>query len=306
MSIDLRSETAGDEPAIDVVECRAFTSMCHANLVGAYRRHYPAFDRRYSICAWDGGHMVGHALFLPFETNLLGQRVRAIALAIDGVIPERQGEGIGTTMNRHGLELAREDGFAVAVTNGGPRYYARFGYKGSFGFARVTVDRDALPPPKSPLSPWPVTAADIPWLVECHQREWAEVDFAWHRGSDIREWVVPFAPSAIWRTPDGCRAGYVEGLSDGRAWHQVLGDEPDLVRDVIATIKPATLQQHPSGWLARTVIGPAWGTADVALRGDALACELQPGTLDACMAAVEKGERLPGSFVWPLALAVCS
>lgn len=122
----------------------------------------------------------------------------------------------------------------------------------------------------------------------------------------MREWAAPFAPTAIWRTPDGRRAGYVEGLSDGRAWHQVLGDEPELVRDVIATIKPGALQQHPNGWLVRSVIDSAWGKADVALRGDALACELQPGALDVCMAEVEQGKRRPGSFIWPLALAVCS
>jgi len=305
MSVEFRSERPGDEEAIGVVECRAFGSMCHANLVAAYRRHYPAFDRNYSLCAWDGDELVGHALFLPFETTLLGGQTKAMALAIDGVIPERQRQGIGTALNRHGLHLARQDGFAVAVTNGGG-YYARFGYHGCFGFAHILFEHNALPKPTEKLSAWPVTAADLDWLVECHQREWTGVDFAWHRGKDLREWRAPFCRTEIWRTTDGRRAAYAEGLSDGRDWHLILGDNPVLVRDAIATIKPRALQQHPRGWLAQQVIAPSWATAQSERSGAALACELQPGVLGPYLAELEQGKRLPGSFVWPLPLAVCS
>jgi len=306
MTVEFRSEQPGDEPAIDIVECRAFRSMCHANLVRAYRRSYPAFDPTYSICAWDADRLVGHALFLPFETNLIRQRVKAVALAIDGVLPERQGEGIGTDMNNHGLDLARNHGFVLAVTNGPPGLYKRFGYEPQFAFARISINRDALPKPGQPLSPWPVTEADVPWLMECHDREWTDVDFAWNRGSDIREWTAPSACTEIWRAADGRRAAYVEGLSDGRDWHQVLGDDPDLVRDVIATIKPGTLEQHPDGWLARNVIAEQWAQATAELNGAALACELQPGVLGDYVNTVDSDTRRPGSFVWPLGLSVCS
>jgi putative acetyltransferase len=258
MSIEFRSERPGDEAPIDVVECRAFRNMDEANLVRMYRERYPAFDRRYSICAWDGDELVGHALFLPFEMNLMGRRVKAVALSPDGVIPERQRQGIGTAMNRHGLDVARKDGFAVAVTNGDPAFYRRLGYKSALGFARVTIDRDALPEPSQELGVWPVRPEDVPWLVKCHDAEWADVDFAWNRGDDIREWAAPFACTVIWRTLDGRRAAYVEGLSDGRGWSQVLGDDAELVRDVLAAIKPLQLAQHPSGWLARNVLEPEW------------------------------------------------
>ena len=306
MNIEFRSERPGDEDAIDVVECRAFRNMDKANLVRSYRERYPGFGRRYSVCAWDDNRMVGHALFLPFAMNLMNEQVRAVALSPDGVIPERQGQGIGTAMNRYGLERARQDGFAVAVTNGAPAFYRRFGYRSCFGFARTTIDREALPAPTRELSAWPVRSGDLPWLVKCHEQEWSGVDFAWNRGKNMREWTAPFACTVIWRTLDGRRAAYAEGWSDGRGWRQILGDEPELVRDVIATVKPSGLEQHPAGWLARHVLEPKWGGATVDLRAAGLACELQTGVLDEYQAAVGAGGRQPGHFIWPLSLAVCS
>ena len=67
MTITLRGERPGDEDAIDIVNCRAFGSMNEANIARLTRAHSPGFDPRYSVTAWQGGVIVGHALFpLPF------------------------------------------------------------------------------------------------------------------------------------------------------------------------------------------------------------------------------------------------
>ena len=116
--------------------------------------------------------------------------------------------------------------------------------------------------------------SDIPWLVECCEAECADVDFGWLWGDSRSEWSAPGVIALIWWTTDGRRAAYT--LADGkRQWQMVLGDDPPLVREVIATIRPDSLKQHPSGWLAANAIDPEWGAPELKRRDAAMACELR-------------------------------
>jgi len=306
MHIDIRSEEAGDEDAIDMVVCRAFQEMNEANLVRLYRESYPRFNRKYSVTAWDGSKLVGYALYLPLEMRLDGNWVDAVALSPDAVVPEWQNQGIGGELVRYGLEQAKADGFAVAVTGGAPAFYTKLGYEPSMhAAAHVFIDTNALPEPKHELSAWPVTSSDLPWLVRCHDAECRDVDFSWRRGKDMREWAAPFVDTVIWRTADGRRAAYTSRAPEETYFSMLLGDDPTLVRDVIATVRPTVLAQHPSGWLAKNVLDSAWASTEAKASADLLACALQPGALDEYRAAVGKGVRLPGSLTWPLQLVVC-
>jgi len=303
--IDIRSEVPGDEDAIDVVLCRAYEEMGEANLVRLYRERYPRFDRKYSITAWDNGQLVGYALYLPLEMRLSGDWIKAVALSPDGVVPERQSQGIGGKVVRFGMELAKADGFAVAVTAGGPGYYTKLGYEEcAYGYASVSIDVEALPAPTQKLSAWPVGPDDLGWLVSCHEEEWKEVDFSWRRGEDLREWRAPYVDTVIWRTADGQRAAYTSRAPEKTWFGMILGDDPTLVRDVIATVRPTVLEQHPSGWLAKNVLDSAWARTEAKARPEFLACALQPGALDEYRTAVDKGVRLPGHLSWPLELLV--
>ena len=163
--VHLRGERPGDEDAIDLVNCRAFRSMNEAHIVRLMRQHYPAYDRRFSVTAWDGDEMVGHTLLSPAPMRLMGATVPALAVGPVAVVPEKQKRGIGGQMLRFGHERGAREGFALAFLNGHPSYYPRHGYKACFGFAKVAIDTDALPPPSQELHPRPVRPADIPWLV---------------------------------------------------------------------------------------------------------------------------------------------
>lgn len=44
------------------------------------RNAYPLCDRRFSVTAWYGDEMVGHALFSPVRLPLMGETVRALAV----------------------------------------------------------------------------------------------------------------------------------------------------------------------------------------------------------------------------------
>lgn len=305
VSIRIRGERPGDEEAIDAVNCQAFRSRDEAHIVQLIRDVIPTFDRRLSVTAWDGRQMVGHTLFTPADIRLMGRTVRALAVAPVGVIPSHQRRGIGRAMLEYGHELGRGDRFALAFLNGHPSYYPRLGYRRCFGFAKITIDVEKLPPASEELIPWPVRAEDVPWLVQRFAAEWADVDFSWLRGSNLGEWTLPGANALIWRTRDGARAAYTLSSAGGAEMKMLLAEDPALAREVIAAVRPPILQHHPSGWLAGEVLDPQWATAEARLSPAAMAIELQEGVLEPVIQAVESGRRPPGFCNWPMPFIGC-
>ena len=305
MSIQLRGERVGDEAAIDVVNCRAFGEMDEANLVRLLRRYYPAFDRRYSVTAWDGEEMVGHALFSPARIRLMGQTVTALALGPIAVLPEWQRTGIGGQLIRYGHELGRREGFSLTFLHGHPSYYPRHGYRACFGFAKVNVDTDKLPSATQKFQRWPVRPADTPWLAERCAVEWADVDFGWLWGTSLSEWTILCLNAVMWWTEEGRRAAYTVAPVGRGKCTMLLAEDPALAREVIATIRPTTMEHHPSGWLARNVLDTEWATCEVKLSEAAMACELEEGVLEPYLKAVDSGKRLPGVTLFPLPFMAC-
>jgi putative acetyltransferase len=308
MRLVIRSEQPGDEEAIDLVNFRAFMEhhseggvprVDEHDLVRYLRAYYPGFDRRYSMTAWDAKRCVGHVLFTPARIRLMGETVRALAVGPVAVDPDWQRQGIGGELLRSGHALGKRDGFSLAFLCGIPEYYPRHGYVRCHGFAKVTIAPERLPPPSGALRALPVNSADIPWLVARSEAEWADVDFGWLWGDALTEWTAPGAIALMWWTGDGRRAAYT--LADPRGkWRHVFADDPDLAREAVYTIRPATLDHHPSGWLARNVLDPAWSTIEVERSDAAMACELQEGVLAPLLNALESGARPPGFCNWPL------
>ncbi len=81
-----------------------------------------------ALVATENERVLGHILFseLPIETG--GSPLRAAALAPLAVAPERQRQGIGTSLVRAGLEACRENAVAAVIVLGDPDYYRRFGF----------------------------------------------------------------------------------------------------------------------------------------------------------------------------------
>jgi putative acetyltransferase len=305
MHINLRSEMSGDEESIDRVNCSAFGSMNEANIVRLMRVYHPAFDSRYSITAWDGDTMIGHALFTPARIRLVGQTVKALALGPIAVLPEKQRKGVGGQLIRHGHELGKLDGFALVFLYGHPSYYPKHGYHACFGLSRVTIDVDRVPGPTRKFRRLPVQPDDIPWLAERHEAEWEDVDFGWLWGNSLSEWTIPCLNALMWWTEDGRRAAYTVALSGRTGCKILLADDTGIARDVVATIRPTTLEHHPSGWMARNCLDPAWATTEVKVSSAAMACELQEGVLESYLKAIDADDRLPGFTLFPLPFLAC-
>ncbi|HEY8460115.1 MAG TPA: N-acetyltransferase [Blastocatellia bacterium] len=121
----VRPEKPEDVPAIrDVIE-RAFGRAAEADLVDALRGNGKAI---LSLVAECDGQIAGHIFFTPAtirssETELIGAGLAPLA-----VIPDRQNQGIGSTLVEEGLKRLREGGYPFVIVLGLPDYYPRLGF----------------------------------------------------------------------------------------------------------------------------------------------------------------------------------
>ena len=299
-NIKIRSEIPGDEECIDNILCHAFAQIKEAHLVRYLRSRYASFNERYSLTAWVDEQMVGYTLFVSADIRLMGNSVRALATGPVAVLPEFQRKGIAARLLSFGHELGKADSFSLAFVDGHPEYYTKLGYRPCCSYSRISINTSLLPPTSQNLTPLPVKRSDIDWLVACYKTEWQNVDFSWQWSNNFNDWTMHGQNALIWRTPKGKRAAYTLGSYGGKKWKMILGDAPDLVRDVIATIKPKSLDHHPSGWLAKNVLAQEWSTYENNLSPNEMACPLQPGALDSYFTALEAGRIQPGTFTWPL------
>jgi putative acetyltransferase len=79
--------------------------------------------------AEDDGEIVGHIMFTASLLDAPERLVTVQVLSPVGVVPARQGRGVGTALIRHGLALLEERGVPLVFLEGSPAYYARFGFR---------------------------------------------------------------------------------------------------------------------------------------------------------------------------------
>ena len=126
MSLTIRAEEAGDEPAIAALITKTFATAPHsdgteADIVDALRT---AGALTISLVAEVDGKLVGHVAFSPVTIG--GENRGCFGLGPVAVLPERQGQGIGSALIQAGLEELRDKGACGCVVLGEPSYYSRF------------------------------------------------------------------------------------------------------------------------------------------------------------------------------------
>ena len=150
--VTIRSEQAGDVAGIAAVNSRAFGRDDEARLVAALRAS-SEFIPALSLVAEDDGKVVGHILFSPVTIHTPDGPRTALGLGPMAVQPERQGQGIGSALVRHGLAACRNASASIqipaVVVVGHAGFYPRFGF--------VPARARGLEPP-FPL-------ADADWMV---------------------------------------------------------------------------------------------------------------------------------------------
>lgn len=83
-----------------------------------------AYIPELSFVAEKDGRIVGHIMFTKAT---IGTRV-ILALAPLSVLPEYQGQGIGTALIKEGHHIAKKLGYEYSVVLGSETYYPRAGY----------------------------------------------------------------------------------------------------------------------------------------------------------------------------------
>jgi len=120
MTLRIRPEAVGDREASVEVERTAFGSDEEPRIVEAVRD----LEGSFALVAEEEGRIVGH---IQFSRGRIGE-TPVLALGPVGVLPGRQGHGVGSALIRTGLEEAKTRGEVAVILLGSPIFYRRFGF----------------------------------------------------------------------------------------------------------------------------------------------------------------------------------
>lgn len=137
MTLQFRHETPDDIAAIEAVTIAAFANAPHTShteqfIVRALRH---ARELTLSIVAEEHGQVVGHVALSPVAiTDRNGHKAEGwYGLGPISVLPNRQGQGIGSRLMEQALSELRAMQAAGCVLLGDPAYYGRFGFQAHAG-----------------------------------------------------------------------------------------------------------------------------------------------------------------------------
>ena len=122
--IIVRQEREVDLPDVREVLNRACGRSDEADLVDLVRESTYSFV---ALVATNNDQTVGYAMLTPVWVGD-GPAPIGVGLGPVAVLPEHQGEGIGTALVRHALHVCRREGISVVVTLDYPGYFRRFGF----------------------------------------------------------------------------------------------------------------------------------------------------------------------------------
>jgi len=123
--ITIRPEGPDDESGVRNVNRLAFERDEEADVVDRLRERCA---QRLSLVAVDGERIVGHILFTPATIESDGKVLNGMGLAPMAVLPDSQGQGIGSALARAGLDILHQAGQPFVIMLGRPAYYPRFGF----------------------------------------------------------------------------------------------------------------------------------------------------------------------------------
>lgn len=127
MSIEVRHERPGDEPAIDRVHAEAHGSEVVPRLVDDLRTLISP-GRGASFDALDGDRLVGSIMFTPNLLDAPRCLLEVEVLSPLSVLPSYQRRGVGAALVETGLREMTKQGVPLVFLEGVPRYYPRFGF----------------------------------------------------------------------------------------------------------------------------------------------------------------------------------
>lgn len=127
--VNVRKEEPEDATAITRINAEAFAGPGEARLIESLRQNEKIL---FSFVAILEEQLVGHILFSPMNIiTAVGKTHLAVGLGPVAVLPDYQGQGIGSDLCRTGLAMCRDSGHELVLVLGHPTYYQRFGFRPS-------------------------------------------------------------------------------------------------------------------------------------------------------------------------------
>jgi putative acetyltransferase len=139
----IRRARASDWGAVLDIHQRAFGREDEAGMAAAVRAS-DGYVPELSLVAAHADQVVGHVM--SSWVGLEHSDRRLLQLGPIAVLPEQQGNGIGSALVRASLDGARAFGQELLLLEGDPKYYSRFGF--------VRADMLGLLPPPEALYDW--------------------------------------------------------------------------------------------------------------------------------------------------------
>lgn len=129
----IRQEKETDYKEVEKLVEEAFKDITYSDhkehLLVKRLRKSDAFIDQLSLLAEGGGIILGHIMFTRIVIKNEKNEHQSLALAPVSVLPAYQGQGLGSSLIKEGLDLAKNLGFKSVVVLGDNKYYSRFGFK---------------------------------------------------------------------------------------------------------------------------------------------------------------------------------
>jgi putative acetyltransferase len=124
----IRWERPGDRDAVRRVHTEAFDDDLVARLVDVLRVTPAPLEPR-SCVAELAGEVVGHVMLTAGRLDTRERLIDVLVLSPLGVLPSRQGHGIGSRLVAHAQEVAAGTRAPLLFVEGAPGYYGRRGFE---------------------------------------------------------------------------------------------------------------------------------------------------------------------------------
>jgi len=141
----IRNERASDYRTVEEIVREAFWNLfvpgCNEHFVLHNLRKSSDFIPELDFVAEKEGRIVGQIVYSRGVIKYTqGAEKEVISFGPVSVLPALQGQGVGSALITHTINLAREMGFPAICIYGDPRYYSRFGFRCAEKYEIKTAD----------------------------------------------------------------------------------------------------------------------------------------------------------------------
>ena len=143
--LTFRPENTADHRQVEELTRKAFWNLygpgCDEHFMVHQLRKSPGYISELSFVACDGDRVLGHILYTrSYILDDDGQKHDVISFGPVSVLPEYQKLGIGSSLIRQTMAMAKNQGRVGIFIYGDPKYCHRFGFKNAKHFNISTAD----------------------------------------------------------------------------------------------------------------------------------------------------------------------